>query len=96
MKIKVYVDWKNKEILNEKEYNEFHDREVNAIADRYFEDKYEFNEFLSDNDYDYADIFNMTDEEKEEVKAKWKAQCKDNAEEIFGDEYDYDEIELEV
>lgn len=96
MKIKVYVDWKNQEILSEKDYNEFKDRKVNEIADNYFEDKYEFNEFLTDNDYDYADIFNMTDKEKEEVKEKWKAQCKDSAEEAFGDEYDYDEIELEV
>ena len=95
MKIKVYVDWNNKEILSEKDYKEFKNRKVNEMADTYFEDKYSLEEFLSDN-YNYADIFNMTNEEKEEAKAKWKAQCKDNAEENFGDEYDYDKIELEV
>ena len=96
MKIKVYADWKHEEILSEKDYKEFKERKVNELADDYFEDDYEFNEFLGDGDYNYADIFEMTDEEKEKVKAEWKAQCKESAEETFADDWVYEEIELEV
>ena len=96
MRITVYADWKHEEILSEKDYKEFKERKVNEMADDYFEDNYEFNEFLGNGDYNYADIFKMTDEEKEKVKAEWIAQCKENAEETFADEYDYEEIELEV
>lgn len=96
MKIKIYVDWKHEEILSEKDYKEFKDRKVNEIADDYFEDPYELNEFFGDNDYTYVDIFKMTDEEKEAVKEKWKAHCKESAEETFADEWGYEEIEMEV
>ena len=95
MKIKVYVDWKHEEILSEKDYKEFKDRKINEMADEYFEDNYELNEFLCD-DYNHAELFRMTDEEKEKVKADWIARCKEYAEETFENEYEYEENVLEV
>ena len=95
MKIKVYVNWKDEEVLNEKDYMEFRDRKVNEIADDYFEDDYEFGEFLSE-DYTRSEIFRMTEEDKEKVKKAWKAQCKESAEETFDDEYNYEEVEVEI
>ena len=96
MKIKIYVDWQRKKILDEKGYKEFKASTINEVADDYFKENCEFSEFLCDQDYSYADIFKMTDEEKEKVKAKWKAQCKESAEETFANDYEYEEIELEV
>ena len=95
MKIKVYVDWRHDEILSEKEYKEYKERKVNETADNYFEDEYEFGEFLAKN-YTCADIFKVTDEEKEKVKAEWKVRCRADAEENFNDHYRYEEFELEV
>ncbi len=95
MRITIYVDWKHEEVLSEKEYKEFKERKVNEIADDYFEDDYEFGEFLGEN-YTCADIFKMTDEEREKVKAEWKAQCKESAEETFADDWVYEEVEVEV
>lgn len=96
MKIKIYVDWKGEEVLSEKDYKEFKDQKTKEIADYYFEDNYGFSEYLSNGDYDPARVFQMTDEEKEKVKAEWKAHCEEYAKENFADEYDYEEIELEV
>ena len=96
MKIKVYVDWRNEEILSEKDYKEFKERKVKEMADDYFEDDYALDGFLDNGDYTYVGIFQMTDEEKEKVKEKWRAQCKADAEENFAEEYDYEVIEMEV
>ena len=95
MKIKIYVDWRHEEVLNEKDYKEFRDRKVNEIADDYFEDEYEFNCFL-EHDYRPAEIFNLDNEAKEEIKEIWKRQCKASAEETFDDDYEYEEVEVEV
>ena len=95
MKIKVYADWKHEEILGEKDYKEFKERKVNEMADNYFEDDYEFGEFLGEK-YTCADIFKMTDEEREKVKKEWKAKCKADAKDNFADEWEYEEIVLEV
>ena len=95
MRIKVYADWKHEEILSEKDYKEFKERKVNEMADDYYEDDYEFGEFLAEK-YSCSEIFKMTNEEKEKVKADWKAQCKESAEETFADDWVYEEVELEV
>ena len=96
MKIKVYADWNHEEILSEKDYKEFKDRKVNEITEEYFEDNCEFEEFLAENDYRLTDIFKMTDEQKGEVRSRWREWCKESAENAFENEYSYEEIEIEV
>lgn len=66
MKIKVYVNWDNCTILNEKEFEEIVQRDVNSREN----DNDALNEFLEDN-YLFSDLFYMVEEEKERVKEEW-------------------------
>ena len=95
MKIKIYVNWGEGEILTTKEYEDFKKNKVaDILGDEYDRADY-INEYLSDiKGYDYADLLFMDEVDRREVEdlaTKYLAEC-------VGEEVDRDfkEIELEV
>ena len=95
MKIKIYVNWDEGEILSAKEYEDFKkDRVADRLADEFDRAEY-INDYLRDvKDYDYADLLFMDEEDRRKVMdlaTKYLAEC-------VGDELDreFKEIELDV
>ena len=95
MKIKIYVDWENREVYDEKKKQE----EIKEIAEAYEKDTYEFNDFLENDEstdvsYPYAELFNLSEAAREEITKRYKECCHIWAEENFNDRIT--EIEFEV
>ena len=95
MKIKLYVDWMNEEILNEKEY----EKEILEYAEgREKDDSYSFAEFLDDylerEEQDLAYLFNVNEKERKKILELWKENCLEVTRENFDDNYKVIEIEV--
>jgi hypothetical protein len=95
MKIKIYVNWDEGEILTEKEIDDFKkDKVADILADEFDRADY-INDYLSNvKGYDYADLLFMDEEDRREVEdlaTKYLAECV--GEEL---EREFKEIELEV
>ena len=95
MKIKIYVNWDEGEILSEKEFDNFKKNKVADILGDEFDRAEYINDYLRDiKGYDYADLLFMDEEDRREVKylaTKYLAEC-------VGEELneEFKEIELEV
>lgn len=74
--IVVYVNWKNEEVISEAEYKAKLEEETKIAA----ADNYHFSHWLYKK-YTVADIWNMSEEEKEEVSAQWLKYCRECMEE---------------
>ena len=97
MKVKLYVDWANEKILKEKEY----EKEILELVEEQIEDEYSFNEFLDNylnnkrcHRYEFEYLFNLNEEERQEILKLWKEDCLETVKANFDD--DYEEIELEL
>lgn len=88
-KVKLYVNWKDNEILNEKEFDEKIEEETNCRI----EDDEIFSKFLANEFFDFADVFALKDEEKGEIFEKFKIETK---EEVISDLLNGDWEEVEV
>lgn len=95
MKIKIYVNWDEGEILTEKEFNVFKkDKVADILNDEYDRAEY-INNYLRDvKGYDYADLLFMEEEDRKlitDYATEYLAEC-------VGQELDqeFKEIELEV
>ena len=95
MKIKIYVNWDECEILTATEYSDIKkDRVADVLGDEYDRAEY-INDYLHGvKGYDYADLLFMDEEDRREVEdlaTKYLAEC-------VGKELDgeFKEIELEV
>ncbi len=89
MKIKIYVDYENAEVLTEEQYKE-------ALAERaksYKTDDEAFRDWLNDN-YEAFKIFKMKSYDLEKVMERWEGVCEADAEEDMGRELT--EYELDV
>lgn len=95
MKIKIYVNWGEGEILSAKELDDFKNDKVADILSNEFDRADYINEYLRDvKGYDYADLLFMEEEERkliEDCATEYLA-------EQVGEELDkeFKEIELEV
>ena len=95
MKIKIYVNWDEGEILTEKEYGDVKKDKVADILNDEFDRAEYINDYLSNvKGYDYADLLFIDEEDRREVEdlaTKYLAEC-------VGEELDglFKEIELEV
>jgi hypothetical protein len=89
----VYVNWKEQDILTEKEYEERIDARVKVILN----DEKAFRgwkeEYLESN-YKTCEIFDFTEEDKEKVLADIKSDILDWVADEMG--YSYDEITLDI
>lgn len=89
MKIKIYVDYENQEVLTEEQCK-------NVLAERvksYKADNEAFEDWLNDR-YSAYEIFKMKSHELDEVIERWEGVCEADAEEDMGRELI--EYELEV
>ena len=91
-KSRVYgYGYDNPDLISEEQYEEL-------VADRKAElekDENEFKDYLSDN-YSYREIFDMSEDEKAEVRAEYADKCVDWARDDLEEDWDYEEIETEV
>lgn len=72
MKVKVYVDWDENEIINEAEY----EKVIAEDAKKLMSDDYELDEWLGAvEEYNRIEIFNFSDEDKQKVRAAWEEYC---------------------
>ena len=76
MKIKIYVDYENHNVLTEEDYKEV----LNEKAKSYKADDGAFRDWLNDN-YEAFKIFNMKSHELDKVVERWEGVCEGDAEE---------------
>lgn len=89
MTIKLYVDWRNREILTKEEYED----EVKVRAEVFISDENDFDIWLEEN-YSGLEIFNFKEEDKNRVCEEWRKACESYARENAEEEYE--EMEIEV
>lgn len=90
MMVKLYVNWENGTILNEKQVQE-------TVNDEYYNDAtsyYSFDQWLSEN-YSYARVFDMTENEKNVIRAKFMEEMKKTAWQNFITD-GYEEVSVEI
>lgn len=87
--IKVYVNWNERDILTEDEFNELKQNKARNM----FEDEDEFKDWLNCG-YSASEIFEMTTEERVEIQKKWDEYCADEVQDNL--DYEWDEIDLDV
>lgn len=100
MKVKLYVNWQDEEILKEKEYEE---KILEAAKDREENDDYDFSDFLDDyldrnhgccRSEQLAYLFRMNEEERKKILELWKVNCLEVARINFPNDYKVIEIEV--
>ncbi len=89
MKIRIYVDWSENEILSEKEIT----ARAKEIAESYFNDENMFSDWL-DEQFSGVELFWMDEGDKEAVKDSYKDVCKNWAQEAINNDFDLKEIEI--
>lgn len=90
MMVKLYINWDNNIILNEKQAEETAKNEYYANATSYDS----FNEWLSEN-YSHAELFDMDEDEKKTVRAKFMEEMKETAYNNFIAD-GYEEVSVEI
>ena len=93
-KVKIMVDWNNSEVITKEE---FETRKAEAKAE-YLDDTNDLNRWLA-NKYHLDEVFNMTEQEKEEERAKYLADVERRAleEVMFDIEYitlDFEDVDF--
>ena len=100
MKVVVYANWREEEIITEKEYKEKLEKLKTNKAD--------FQEYVSDylsddiesylrdkrEPLDYVRVFNLTDQERKEIIDGMRESFKNQVEEDFSNEWE--EIEIDI
>jgi hypothetical protein len=89
MKIKMYVDWQNEDILTESEY----EAKIKTDALEMSEEDDAFEEFAEERYY-YKELFELNEDEKECVKEEFLEWCRGRTRANY--DYDYTEIKKEV
>lgn len=92
MKVRIYVDWRNEEILMEKDYEE----RTKLVEKEFKQDCFlEYLEcYLKDEDFTLSDVFNFDKEEREEIKKRILERCEEQAERDM--ENDFEMITLDI
>ena len=88
--MEIYIDWDNCEVLNKRKYDEVIDNQIKKLKNKpkIFED------YLS-RDYSLENIFNFTDEDKNEVLEKYEKYLEELAcEDLSIEKFSLDELEL--
>lgn len=88
MTVKLYVNWNKKQILSEKQAQ----KEITKNESYYAAASYDnFNQWLFDKSYDLAEVFNMSEEGKEIVRAEFIEEMKTAA--LVNE---YEEVSVEI
>lgn len=92
MKIKLYVDWDNHQVLNQDQYEE----RLSGAADELFADDNCLAEWLDEN-FTLLDIFQAGEAKKEEIRMDFRDYCQENAESALSDDGEnYEEVNLDA
>jgi hypothetical protein len=75
MKVKIFVDWDEQEVISEAEYKE----RIRQESEKRMADKEYFHEWLGDN-YTPQAIWELTEAGRIEVQGLWERECKDTVE----------------
>lgn len=89
----VYVNWREKDILTEEEY----EKRINARVEDFLKDEERYEEWKEEyleSNYKASEIFDLTEEEKEKILADIKTDIFDWVSDDMG--YSYDEITLDI
>lgn len=89
MKVKVYVNWYDREVINEKVFNE----KVEEATTDYKEDEYFFAEWL-DEHYSANEIWGFNEEQRKEVRSNFLIKCEELGEKDVRDDWGEEEIEV--
>ena len=89
MKVKIYLDWYSKEVINEKDFNE----KVEEREKDYKEDENFFAEWLNDNYY-ADEVWNLNEKERKEVRNNFLAKCEELAVRDVREDWEEEEIEV--
>ena len=87
MTVKIFVDWWNKEVLTEEEYN----KRAREMAEEFRTSDYNFSEFLEEH-YSHRELWDANEKERAKIMEHWVDKCLDEA----YDELGFEDIELEV
>jgi hypothetical protein len=91
MKVTIYVNWDENIILSEKDF----EKEVLNEADEKFNDSDFFSEWLSCCGFDFSEVFNFTESEKEVQREKFKKYCLEYIRDyLINNEYKTDDLEI--
>lgn len=103
MKVKIFVNWSRRVIMNQKEgeaefasylndkirYEEYRSTYLDDIIKEWLDDKKE----VHISEY-YKKIFELSAEERAEIETKFRESYEENVKEEFSD--DWDEVEIEI
>lgn len=78
MKIKVFIDWVEHEVLSEEGMR----KRIQEISDSFFLNSDFFNDWLNEN-YLSVELFTASNEEKEEIYSRFREYCSKQAAEEF-------------
>lgn len=94
MKVKIYVDFENKEVLNETQYRvKLHKKVINLREDNDVLTDFLLNEKI----FTAAEVFYLTPKEKEKVINDFIDYCEDLVEEALKEDgEEYTEVFLEI
>ena len=94
MKVKIYVNWEEREIVDENELQEIKKSRVSSILDNPHDRKDRAYEFLCDRNIQGEELFCMTNEERENLLKEFEKYVAEGIREDVKE--DYQEIIIEV
>lgn len=95
MEIKMYVNWNEREILNEKEFKERIKEWADDTAESTYLRNIRLHEFLTDRkEMDMIDVYDLTNGQKVSLDLEFKEFLLEDAKDCLEDEYD--EITVEI
>ena len=89
MKVKIYVNWDEREIYSEKEIV----AKEKKIAEQYFDDGDGFSDWL-DEIFSGIELFKMNNDDKEVAKDSYRVACKEWAQESINNDFEFKEIDV--
>lgn len=93
MEIKIYVDFDNREVLTEKEFN----KKLSKKAEEMRNDEDVFNNYLiEEKSFSAFELFHLTPYSKDLIQQDFNEYCKDKAEEALQEDEYYDEYILKI
>lgn len=100
MKVVIYVDWREKKVITEKEYKEklgklkTNKDDFEEYVSNYLSDDIEFYLMERKEPLCFARVFNLTEKERAEIIDEMRASFKNQVEEDFSLEWEKIEIDI--
>ena len=88
MKVKIYVNWENREIVKEDELAEVKDRMASDVLDDPYEKKDRARDFLYEKDIPVEELLCMSEPERKELMEEFINYITECVDETIKDEYE--------